>query len=137
MKIKDLTIPVPFSDIDWKFLTGQRKDLIALRTKLPSRSRNYELLSGVIHLMDYLTDLHLDAINNIVLIQNYSEMKQYFAGEIYDCCSDLDGLAYELAVSTRKTYKHNFLMAYPNTKFSPSDWACLKRYGLGNPFELK
>lgn len=136
MKIKDLMITMPFSGIDWKLLAKQKKDLINLRSKLPPNSKNYVLLSGVIHLMDYLGDLHLDAINNIVLVQNYTDMKQYFMAETFDRLGDQDEFAYAMVISTRKTYKDNFIIAYPSTKFSPGDWANFKRYGINNPFEL-
>lgn len=136
MEIKVPEMVILYSEIDWKLLARQKKNLVELRSKTPSASKNYELFTGLIHLLDGLTDAHLDTIGNIVLFRDYSMLKQYFAASIYDCRSDYDDLAYEMVISRRKTYKYDFSIAYPSSKFSPNDWANFHRYGLNNPFEL-
>ena len=42
--------------VDWNLLHQQKQILVTMRAKLPEKSREYEALSGVIHLLDALQD---------------------------------------------------------------------------------
>ena len=42
--------------VDWDLLHEQKQILVAMRAKLPEQSKEYEALSGVIHLLDALQD---------------------------------------------------------------------------------
>ena len=42
--------------VDWDLLHEQKQILVTMRATLPEQSREYEALSGVIHLLDGLQD---------------------------------------------------------------------------------
>jgi len=42
--------------VDWNLLHQQKQTLVTMRATLPDRSREFEALSGIIHLLDALQD---------------------------------------------------------------------------------
>ncbi len=42
--------------VDWDLLHEQKQILVTMRATLPERSREFEALSGIIHLLDALQD---------------------------------------------------------------------------------
>ena len=42
--------------VDWGLLHQQKQVLVTMRSKLPEESKEYEVLSGIIHLLDALQD---------------------------------------------------------------------------------
>lgn len=49
-------VTFPLSKIDFALLLNQKDELVELRTRYPDDSDTFELLSGVIHLLDFICD---------------------------------------------------------------------------------
>ena len=59
--------------VDWDLLHEQKQVLVTMRATLPRESREYEALSGVIHLLDALQD---DAVaDGLWTFPNQDEMQ--------------------------------------------------------------
>ncbi len=136
-ELQELELVIPCSEIDFGLLVRQQKEINRMRSRVTtSRSQNYQTLTGVLHLYDFLTDTYLDAINNLVLIQDYAAHRQYFAINALYCRNSMDQEAYEQAIRTRKISSAESVIGCPSKRFSQADWANFRKHGLNEPFEL-
>jgi hypothetical protein len=137
-ELQELKLIIPCSKIGFGLLVEQQKEINRLRSRIPSsHSKNYQTLSSVLHLYDFLVDTYLDAITNLVLIQDYAEHHQYFAASGMYCRSHVDSEVYEQVIRTRKIASENSVIGCPSKRFSKADWEKFHKYGLNQPFELK
>ncbi len=136
-ELQELELVIPCSKIDFGLLVKQHREISHIRSRVTtSRSRDYDTLSGVLHLYDYLVDTYLDAINNLVLIQDYTRHQQYFVVNALYCRNWSDQEAYEQAVRTKKIGASNSTIGCPSKRFSANDWVNFRKHGLNEPFEL-
>ncbi len=136
-ELQELELIIPCSKIDLNLLSKIQNELIGIRGRITtSRSKDYETLSGLLHLCDYLIDVYLDAIGNLVLIQDYAEHLQYFVASGMYCRSQSDAEVYEQVIRTRKIVSESSVIGCPSKRFSAADWANFRKHSLNEPFEL-
>jgi|GEM_PF-6397783 hypothetical protein len=136
-ELQELELIIPCSKIGFGLLVQQQKEVNLMRSRITtSRLKDYETLSGILHLFDYLTDTYLDAIGNLVLIQDYAVHRQYFVVSGMYCRSHADSEVYDQVIGTRKIVTENSVIGCPSKRFSDNDWEDFKKYGLNEPFEL-
>jgi hypothetical protein len=136
-ELQELELIIPCSKIGFGLLVEQQKEINLLRSRIPSsHSKNYQTLSGVLHLYDVLVDMYLDAIGALVLIQDYALHRQYFVASGMYCRSYVDSEVYEQVIRTRKIVSESSVIGCPSKRFSDNDWEDFKKYGLNEPFEL-
>jgi hypothetical protein len=137
-ELQELELIIPCSKIDLNLLSKMQNELIGIRGRITtSRSKDYETLSGLLHLCDYLIDVYLDAIGNLVLIQDYAVHRQYFVASGMYCRSHADSEVYEQVLRSKKIVSESSVIGCPSKRFSGNDWTNFKKYGLNEPFELK
>ncbi len=136
-ELQELELIIPCSKIGFGLLVQQQKEINRMRSRIPSsHSKNYQTLSGVLHLYDFLVDTYLDAIGNLVLLQDYTRHRQYFVASGMYCRSQSDAEVYEQVIGTRKIVSESSVIGCPSKCFSKADWNNFKRYGLNEPFAL-
>jgi hypothetical protein len=136
-ELQELELVIPCSKIDFGLLVKQQKEINLMRSRIPSsHSKNYQILTGILHLHDYLVDTYLDAIGNLVLIQDYATRRQYFVANGLYCRNYADSEVYEQVIRSRKIVSENSVIGCPSKSFSNTDWENFRKYGLNEPFEL-
>ncbi len=136
-ELQELELVIPCSKIDFKLLVKQKREINRMRSRITtSRSKDYDILSGVLHQYDYLVDTYLDVLSTLVLIQDYAEHRQYFVTSAMYCRGHADLEAYGQAIRTRKIGSEDSVIGYPSKRFSDADWENFRKHGLNRPFEL-
>lgn len=129
-------VTFPFSKIDFALLLNQKDKLVELRTQYPDGSDTFELLSGVIHLLDFIGDtIHESVDKYLVYIYNYDECTGQFICSSKKCPKEYRSL-YQSTVDGQDNIRFFCLEAVPAFMFSDNIWAYFQRYGLNQEFKV-